>query len=749
MQSREKKGNAERYSVPIRRMLLRTMFRRVMIYLSIALLEIVLLTPVYMLAYKGTRDSERKYIENAMTSNLRAFFSDMDALDRYIYALMQEDSITYLAHIADHAGLHIAEIRELYGAIQRSTILHSSYLDDLIVQFENSDYMIVSGSITKRSNYYGFMLEYENYDQSAYEDLLFSLRQRLLPVQIVETESIRSKRAITFNYFGSAQQKGRQYAISAIICEDTLLDTLVTESVRTYGCFRLFDSDGNMLLNVGEQTEEMDMFEAISDSNGRFWVQYGVDTCVYDENMHTVRLLIGVYCVLAFGIAALYSIFLTTRSVHDFQSVMRILDEAHLGDVYSDSSARNLNDFVNEMLKKQMLRADEVEASLKKTQKRYWDEMLFSLMRGSYHAEKADLEMLKENSVFQDSYLVMELCMLDDAATTIEMKEESNRQAAALFERYMPTLYAVSKRPFVAIMPLQTNSHALIQSVCEEIGRHVVPVCVAVSAPHKGIGEMEEAYQEARMVRRNKHLFMINDDCCMRFDVFSKQFGDSEMLALDADNTFARLIADGRRADLEKRLETMNRHFERLALCAPQRISASYYNVINMLESFYRSLHLPVNVREYDPEMSIAEIEEYLRETVLDVSARMAEQKEKIEPHDGIVNYVSEHFADSGMSLGMLSKEFNLSEAYISRIIKRCTGMNYTDYLERLRMKKAEELLVTTQLSVGEIAARLGYDNQNTFFKAFKRCYQISPGTYRESCMLSGVHAYASDKDAE
>lgn len=748
MGSGGKREFTKRYSIPIRRMLLRTMLRRVMIYLSIALLEIALLTPVYMLAYKGTRNSEREYIENAMLSNLRAFSNDMDALDRYIYALMNEDSITYLARIPDEGGLHTAQIRELYGAIQRSTILHSTYLDDLIVQFENSDYMIAGGYISKRRNYYGFVLEYENYDRNAYEERLFSWRERILPMQVVKTESIREKRAITLNYFGSAVQAG-QYVISAVMCEDGLIEALVPEAIQRYGYFQMLFTDGSMLLSMGEQTENMDMFEAVSDASGRFVVQYGVDTCVYDENMRGVQLLIGVYCVLAFGIVALYSILLAARNVHAFQSVAASLEGVHSEDMGNDFSARNMNDFVNEMLKKQILRADEVEASLKKMQKRYKDEMVFSLLRGSYHAEKADLELLEENSVFQDAYLVMELCMLDDEATTIYMKEEGIKRATALFERYMPTLYIVSKRPFIAIMPLQSNSHTLIQSVCAEVSKHIAPVRMAVSSPHTGIDELSKAYSEARMVRRNKHLFMMKDDCCMRFDVLSEQFGDSEMLALDVDNTFARLIADGRKEDVEKRLESMNRHFERLVLRAPQRVSASYYNVINMLESFYRSLHIPIKMREYDPEMSIAEMEDYLREAVLDVSARMAEQKEKIEPHDGIVDYVNAHFADVGMSLGLLSKEFDLSEAYISRIIKRCTGMNYTDYLEKLRMKKAEELLFTTQLSVGDISARLGYDNQNTFFKAFKRFYQISPGAYRESRSISAIDSYDAEEDAE
>jgi len=248
---------------------------------------------------------------------------------------------------------------------------------------------------------------------------------------------------------------------------------------------------------------------------------------------------------------------------------------------------------------------------------------------------------------------------------------------------------------------------------------------------------LSEAYAEARMVRRNKHLFLLDDRCVMRYDVLYDRFAGGDLSTLDIDNAFARMIVEGRREDLEARLASMNRHFENLAIKNPQRISATYYGIVGMCESLYRSLGMEPRMREYDPETTIGEIERYLREMVFDIFDRMTQQREKIEPHDSIVQYIGEHFCESGMSLGLLASEFDLSEAYISRIIKRVTGMSYTEYLEKLRMKKAEELLFTTQNGVGEIASALGYENQNTFFKAFKRFFGISPGAYREGHLLN------------
>ena len=101
-------------------------------------------------------------------------------------------------------------------------------------------------------------------------------------------------------------------------------------------------------------------------------------------------------------------------------------------------------------------------------------------------------------------------------------------------------------------------------------------------------------------------------------------------------------------------------------------------------------------------------------------------------PHGEIIRYIGEHYADREMCLSFLAQKFSLSEAYISRIIKTNTGVTYAEYVETMRMKKAVELLITTRLRIDEVASAVGYES-NTFFKAFKRHYNITPSAYRES----------------
>ncbi|MNW14569.1 Urease operon transcriptional activator [compost metagenome] len=60
-------------------------------------------------------------------------------------------------------------------------------------------------------------------------------------------------------------------------------------------------------------------------------------------------------------------------------------------------------------------------------------------------------------------------------------------------------------------------------------------------------------------------------------------------------------------------------------------------------------------------------------------------------------------------------------------------GINFSDYLEDLRMTLAKELLAETELPVFEIAERVGYSSSNTFCRAFKRINGVSTSAFRSS----------------
>ena len=90
------------------------------------------------------------------------------------------------------------------------------------------------------------------------------------------------------------------------------------------------------------------------------------------------------------------------------------------------------------------------------------------------------------------------------------------------------------------------------------------------------------------------------------------------------------------------------------------------------------------------------------------------------------------NFVDKNMSVGQASKDLGISERYLQSVIRDRTGDSFAVYLEKLRVKKAVELLVHTDYSNEQIADEVGFEVLSTFYRAFNRRMGMSPKSFRE-----------------
>ncbi|GIP31516.1 helix-turn-helix transcriptional regulator [Paenibacillus sp. J2TS4] len=85
----------------------------------------------------------------------------------------------------------------------------------------------------------------------------------------------------------------------------------------------------------------------------------------------------------------------------------------------------------------------------------------------------------------------------------------------------------------------------------------------------------------------------------------------------------------------------------------------------------------------------------------------------------------------SDISLEGYAEQLQMSPFKLSRAFKQMTGQNYVDYVTKLRMEKCKELLLTTDLKIGEIAEKLRYQPSH-LIRLFKKSEELTPGQYRE-----------------
>lgn len=94
------------------------------------------------------------------------------------------------------------------------------------------------------------------------------------------------------------------------------------------------------------------------------------------------------------------------------------------------------------------------------------------------------------------------------------------------------------------------------------------------------------------------------------------------------------------------------------------------------------------------------------------------------------INFMGAHLNEP-MQVNRLASMVNISPSHFFALFRQCTGFTPIDFFIRLRMSKACELLETTSLSVKEVAAMLGYDDQFYFSRLFKSVHGTPPRAYR------------------
>ena len=90
-------------------------------------------------------------------------------------------------------------------------------------------------------------------------------------------------------------------------------------------------------------------------------------------------------------------------------------------------------------------------------------------------------------------------------------------------------------------------------------------------------------------------------------------------------------------------------------------------------------------------------------------------------------NFIMENYFKD-INLGMVARTINVSENYFSTMFKKETGLNFIDYLNKIRIQKARDLILGDKVKAGKAAYMVGYNSVSYFSKTFKKLTGLNPG---------------------
>ena len=96
-----------------------------------------------------------------------------------------------------------------------------------------------------------------------------------------------------------------------------------------------------------------------------------------------------------------------------------------------------------------------------------------------------------------------------------------------------------------------------------------------------------------------------------------------------------------------------------------------------------------------------------------------------------VTDYIKNNLSADDLSQSAMAEKAGISKDYFSRIFKNVTGMNYSKWLNMIRLEKAMELLATDDRSLTEIAMLSGFQSIPSFNRVFRSAKGMTPSEYR------------------
>lgn len=118
----------------------------------------------------------------------------------------------------------------------------------------------------------------------------------------------------------------------------------------------------------------------------------------------------------------------------------------------------------------------------------------------------------------------------------------------------------------------------------------------------------------------------------------------------------------------------------------------------------------------------------YLLDSVQYVEMRVPNQYENMITMTTL-DYIEQQYKTA--TLTELCEKLHLPMHMLSKMIKKSTGFNFKELLQRKRLNKAAELMCDTDLPINDIIAAVGYENNSYFHRVFKERYHMTPRAFR------------------
>ncbi len=269
-----------------------------------------------------------------------------------------------------------------------------------------------------------------------------------------------------------------------------------------------------------------------------------------------------------------------------------------------------------------------------------------------------------------------------------------------------------------------------------------VTACFSASKVYSDISRISQAYHEADIMLKDK--FYKGKDSILIENTERK--AEDGFLCLDIRDE-RDLIATLRELDSERVKQHIDTIFDRilnnrLGSKSTQMICAELINIVNKvaketgleISQIYTNEEIPYNMmQKYETIVDIKQWITGLYDKLIAILRNLKVGNKHSEITRRAIEYVNKNYKKD-ISLSEIAEFTGVSNSYISRVFKEDCGMGFVEFLNRIRVENAKNLIENGKLKLKEIVVKVGFNNYNYFFRVFKDIEGMTPLEYEQNC---------------
>lgn len=723
------------------RVFIRNWVRRLLRYLCIPFGFFLVMFPLYGLMTRQTINAQSSNAVEMIAAGTTQIERCLSNIRSTTNKLFNETEYNLLGSSYDNSILGDYQTTVRASKSLQDKTYDSSFITYSYITFARNGIVLDDRSAYySHNNFYPGALEYQDVSRQEWDAQNLSVETTIKPAHIVKLMHSTYGNSYVTVYQPYVNTAGQLYgAMTVLIKEKDIISMfLPRQQWREEGLFCLITDDGEVLAGSNYDGTALKI-----QGNDTDWGSYqgeryflvsryipalkasaiiGMPPSLYEAGLLAVQRAMALYLVLGVLGCVLISIGMTLTDMRRLRPIMDALNESDLES--------------QKVLDKILLRNLNSQHELSQELKHSREELEHSRMEVLLRTGSASPETIQRltNAVGLKAYNFLLLIPLVEEKAGIQLKEEIRTVVVAEQARqlYKQDLYvqATSDDLILVILTQERDDPEVLREMCRRAEQlhdnlHLTTPLILSNSFEK-IEQLSGIYWQARNVAAYA-------DTTQKICYLGS--GNAQRITAVGATDATRLREYLFSGCTEEAVALLDELFavDNLTM---ENFKQDFYTVCSILSSAAEKVGCPevLYLCRYDATLTAQQMLSHLRDCCVEICSHVQFLKHSHNEtlQKNVLNWMAQNFQNPEINAAMTAEQFHISKKYLSQFLKEQTGKSYTEYVEELRLNHAMKLLKTTELNITEISEQCGFSTANTFYKAFRRKYQLSPSAVRK-----------------